>query len=111
MERRRRTAAREGKAGRGDARCTRRLRACSHGNGVHNDEHVGVHYYMILWLHGEVEEDGSRLCASLTGERLGLELVTVESSTATISAGTEQSFAVVQLNMKRGPKEGEESMK
>ena len=78
MERRRRTAAREGKAGRRDARCARRLRACSYGNGVHNDEHVGVHYYMILWLHGEVEEDGRRLCASLTGERLGLELVMVE---------------------------------
>ena len=77
-ERRRHTAAREGKASRREARCARRLRACSYGNDVHNDERVDVHYYMILWLHGEVEEDGRRLCASLTGERLGLELIMVE---------------------------------
>ena len=70
-------------------------------NGGRKDERVDVHYSLLLWLHEEVEEDGRRLYASLTGERLGLELVTVESSTATISAGTEQSFAVVQLNMKR----------
>ena len=52
-ERRRRAAAREGKAGHRDVCCARRLRACSYGNGVHNGEHVDVHYYLMLWLHRE----------------------------------------------------------
>ena len=45
---------------------------------TYTDERIDVHYFLILLLHGEVEEDGRRLCASLNGERLGLELVMVE---------------------------------